>query len=99
MPRWRGFFVCSFLSLLSASDSVEECRCLFELAVRLREVPVDGSYVESDNRCDLAPAPSLSDEQDDSLLGLRQLWNRHDIPLSIDQVSVFGPGNAEVTRW
>src|SRR3990172_8289055 len=42
-----------FLSLLSSSDSIEEFRCLLELPVRLREVPVDGSYVESDNRCDL----------------------------------------------
>ena len=88
-----------FGSLLSPSDSIEECRCLLELAVRLREVPVDGSCVESDHRCDLPPAPSLSDEQDDAFLRLRQLWNRHDIPLSIDQVSVVGPGNAEVTRW
>lgn len=48
----------------------------------MREVPVDGSYVESDNRCDLPPAPSLGDEQDDSLLGLRQLWNWHDTPLA-----------------
>jgi hypothetical protein len=49
----------------------EERRCLLELSVRLREVPVDGSYVEFDNRSDLAPAASLSGEQDDSLLGLR----------------------------
>ena len=91
--------MCSFLSLLFPSHSVEECRCLLELPVRLREMPVDGSHVEPDYRCDLPPAPSPSDEQDDSLLGLRQRWNRHDIPLSIDQVSVLGPGNAEVTRW
>jgi hypothetical protein len=30
---------------------------------------------------------------------LRQLWKRHLIPLSIDQVSFFGRGNAEVTWW
>ena len=70
-----------FLSVLSSADSVEECGRLLELPVRLREVPVDGSYVESDNRCDLTPALSLGHEQDDSLLDLRQLWNRHSTPL------------------
>ena len=60
---------------------------------------VDGSYVESDNRCDLLPAPFLSDEQDDSLLGLRQLRNRHDTPLASDRPSVSRPGNARVARW
>jgi hypothetical protein len=56
--------------LLSSSDSIEECRCFLQLSIRLREVPVDGSFVEADHRCDLRPAPSLGDEQDDSLLGL-----------------------------
>lgn len=32
-------------------------------------MPVDGSDVESDNRCDLPPASSLGDEQDFRLLG------------------------------
>src|SRR5919106_3361133 len=30
-----------FLSLLRSSDSLEQCRCVRELPVRLRQVPVD----------------------------------------------------------
>jgi hypothetical protein len=38
---------------LIGSNLIEECRCLLQLSVCLREVPVDGSYVESDSGCDL----------------------------------------------
>jgi hypothetical protein len=40
----------------------------------------------------------LGDEQHDSLLSSRQLWHRHDAPLSTDHMSFVRPGNAEVTR-
>jgi len=83
--------------LLSSSDLIEECRCLLELPVRLREVPVDGSYVESDSRRDLALALSLCEEQDDSLLDGGEHGNGHDTPLAVNAASVFRTANAALT--
>jgi hypothetical protein len=72
----------SFVSLL---DPLVERRCVLEFLSRPGHVPLDRLLVETESGGDFGRGPAGCEEQDDHLLGERELGNRHDAPLSGDK--------------
>jgi hypothetical protein len=57
-----------------------------ELSCRPHEVPFDRPHVEADTGSDLAGGLACGEQEDDLLLGWRQLWDGHDTPFLTEPV-------------
>jgi hypothetical protein len=62
-------------------DSIEECRCFLELAVRFAEVPFDGPPSHAEIRSDRLDGSALRDQEHDAFLDRAQLGYGHGAPL------------------
>lgn len=66
-------------------DALVKCRGVLEFLSRPGHVPLDRLLVQTESACDFVRGPAGREEQDDHLLGERELGNRHDALLSGDK--------------
>ena len=81
----RGAATDADVSFGSLFDALVKCHCVLEFLSRPGHVPLDRLFVKTESGRDFGRGPAGCEEQDDHLLGERELGNRHDASLSGDK--------------